>query len=61
MDNRFEDIETLRANRKKSKLTREEREALRKDVKKILERSAEKERKMRRAEMERLYELGLYA
>jgi hypothetical protein len=42
-------------------ITKEELKTLRKDVKKIIQRQEKEEKARRRAEMERFYELGLYA
>lgn len=57
----LDDIKSLKANLKKDKLTKEELKILRKDVKKIIQRQEKEEKARRRAEMERFYELGLYA
>ena len=57
----LDDIKSLKANLKKDKLTKEELKTLRKDVKKIIQRQEKEEKARRRAEMERFYELGLYA
>ena len=61
VDPELDNIEALKANCKKTDLTKKERESLRRDVKKILERREAEEKARRRAEMERFYELGLYA
>lgn len=55
------EIEKIRANRKTVKLSPEQREALRKNAQKIIKRREAEEKARRRAEMERRYELGLYA
>lgn len=57
----LDDIKSLKANLKKDKLTKEELKTLRKDVKKIIQKQEKEEKARRRAEMERFYELGLYA
>lgn len=57
----LDDIKSLKANLKKDKLTKEELKTLRKDVKRIIQRQEKEEKARRRAEMERFYELGLYA
>lgn len=57
----LDDIKSLKANLKKDKLTKEELKTLRKDVKEIIQRQEKEEKARRRAEMERFYELGLYA
>ncbi len=57
----LDNIEALKANHTKTKLSDEEREALRKEVQKIMDRREREEKARRRAEMERFYELDLYA
>lgn len=57
----LDDIKFLKANLKKNKLTEEELEILRKDVRAIIQKRDREEKARRRAEMERFYELGLYA
>ena len=60
-DNNLDNIEALKAKQKKTELSSEEIVRLRAEVKKIAKRQEEEEKARRRAEMERLYELGLYA
>lgn len=57
----LDDIEALKAKQKKKKYTDEEIAELRKSVKKIMRNREAEEKERRRAEMERFYELGLYA
>ena len=57
----LDDIKSLKTNLKKNRLTEEELETLRRDVKKIMQKREKEERARRRAEMEYFYELGLYA
>lgn len=59
-DNDLDDIEALKAKRVKKELTDDERQRLRKEVKKIIERREAEEKLRRRAEMERFYEFDLY-
>ena len=60
-DNSLDNIQALKAKQKKTELSSEEIARLRAEVKKIAKRQEEEEKARRRAEMERLYELGLYA
>ena len=60
-NNNLDDIEALKAKQKKTELSSEEIVRLRAEVKKIAKRREAEEKARRRAEMERLYELGLYA
>lgn len=60
-NNNLDDIEALKAKQKKTELSSEEIVRLRAEVKKIVKRREAEEKARRRAEMERLYELGLYA
>lgn len=57
----LDDIKSLKTNLKKNRLTEEELEKLRRDVKKIMQKREKEEKERRRAEMEYFYELGLYA
>ena len=57
----LDDIKSLKTNLKKNRLTEEELETLRRDVKKIMQEREKEEKARRRAEMEHFYELGLYA
>lgn len=57
----LDDIKSLKTNLKKNRLTEEELETLRRDVKKIMQKREKEEEARRRAEMEHFYELGLYA
>ena len=57
----LDDIKSLKTNLKKNRLTEEELETLRRDVKKIMQKREKEEKARRRAEMEYFYELGLYA
>ena len=64
MDNEeFDDIETLKdeMKQKKTKLSDKQRAELHKEVQEVMERIEKEEKERRRAEMERLYERGLYA
>ena len=60
-DNSLDNIEALKAKQKKTELSSEGIVRLRAEVKKIVKRREAEEKARRRAEMERLYELGLYA
>lgn len=60
-DNSLDDIEALKAKQEKTELSNEEILRLRRDVKEIMKRREVEEKARRRAEMERFYELGLYA
>ena len=57
----LDDIKSLKTNLKKNRLTEEELETVRRDVKKIMQKREKEEKARRRAEMEYFYELGLYA
>lgn len=59
----LDDIEALKAemNRKGVNLSDKQRRELHKEVQEVMERIEKEEREKRRAEMEQLYEHGLYA